>query len=66
MSIISELKGQYVVDAEGKKTGVLLSFEQFQRLIDDLHDLAVIAERRDEEPISMEEMKRRLEEDGLL
>jgi len=28
--------------------------------------LAVVAERREEKPISLEEMKRRLREDGLL
>jgi hypothetical protein len=30
------------------------------KLLEDLHDLAVIAERRDEAPISLEEMQRRL------
>jgi len=34
--------------------------------MEDLHDLAVVAERRSEDPISLEEMKRRLEEDGIL
>ena len=33
---------------------------------EDLHDRAVVAERRDEETISLEEMKRRLRDDGLL
>jgi len=28
--------------------------------MEDLHDLAVVAERRDEQPISLDEMKRRL------
>jgi hypothetical protein len=57
---------QYVVDAKGRKTGVLLSLEQYERLLEDLHDLAVVAERRDEEPISLEELKRRLKKDGLI
>lgn len=39
---------QYVVDAKGRKTAVLLSLEQYERLMEDLHDLAVVAERRDE------------------
>jgi hypothetical protein len=34
--------------------------------MEDLHDLAVVAERRDEEPISIETMKQRLKDDGLL
>jgi PHD/YefM family antitoxin component YafN of YafNO toxin-antitoxin module len=57
---------QYVVDIKGKKTGVILSLKRYQQLMEDLHDLAVVAERRREKPISLEEMKRRLEKDDIL
>ena len=57
---------QYVVDSKGRRTGVLLSLEQYERLLEDLHDLAVVAERRDEDSISLEELKRRLKKDGLI
>lgn len=57
---------QYVVDSKGRRRGVLLSIEQYERLLEDLHDLAVVAERRDEETISLDELKRRLKKDGLL
>lgn len=60
------IEEQFIVDAEGKKTAVILSIKRYEQLMKDLHDLAVITERRDEEPISLEEMKRRLKEDGLL
>jgi len=60
------MREQYVVNAKGKRVGVILSLRRYQRLLEDLHDLAVVAERRDEEPISLEEMKRRLKENGLL
>ena len=53
-------QAQFVVNAQGRKTGVLLSLKQYQKLLEDLHDVAVIAERRDEEPIPLEEMQRRL------
>lgn len=56
----------YVVDSKGRKTGVLLSLKQYERLLEDLHDLAMVAERRDEEPISLDELKKRLKKDGLL
>ena len=55
---------QFVVNAQGKKTGVLLSLKQYQKLLEDLHDLAVIVERHNEEPISLEEMQRRLQHYG--
>jgi PHD/YefM family antitoxin component YafN of YafNO toxin-antitoxin module len=52
---------QFVVDAKGRRRAVLLSLARYEQLIEDLHDLAVIAERRDEEPISLEEPRGRLE-----
>jgi PHD/YefM family antitoxin component YafN of YafNO toxin-antitoxin module len=60
------IQEQFVVDSNGKKTGVILPLKRYQRLMEDLHDLAVVAERRSEAPISLEEMKRRLKKDGVL
>ena len=57
---------RFVVNAQGKKTSVLLALKQYQKLLEDLHDLAVIAERRDEEPISLAEMQRRLQHEGVV
>jgi len=57
---------QYVVDSDGRKMAVLLSLEQYEKLMEDLHDLAVVAERREEKAISLPELKRRLKKDGLL
>jgi PHD/YefM family antitoxin component YafN of YafNO toxin-antitoxin module len=57
---------QYVIDAAARKTGVLLSLEYYERLMEDLHDLAAVAERRDEEPISLDDLKQRLKQDGLI
>ena len=59
-------KDQFVVNSKGEKTGVILPLKKYQKLMEDLHDLAVVAERRDEEPITLKEMKRRLKKDGLL
>jgi PHD/YefM family antitoxin component YafN of YafNO toxin-antitoxin module len=57
---------KFVIDAKGRKTGVVLSLSRYKKLMEDLHDLAVIADRRDEKPISLEEMRRRLKDDGIL
>jgi hypothetical protein len=51
---------QYITDAQGKKLGVILSIQQYQQLMEDLHDLAVVAERHAEEPVELIEMKRRI------
>ncbi len=63
---MNTLQEQYIVDSEGKRTAVILPIEQYERFMEDLHDLAVIAERREEKLISFEEVKRRLKDDGLL
>lgn len=57
---------QYVVDSDGKRKAVILPTEQYEQILEDLHDLAVLAERRGEDSISITEMKQRLEKDGLL
>ena len=57
---------QYVVDPKGRRVSVILPVERYERLMEDLHDLAAVAQRRDEEPISFDEMKRRLKKDGIL
>ena len=63
---MDSLLEQYVVDSKGDRTAVILSIERYEQLLEDLHDLAVVAERREEKPISLEEMKRRLKDHGLL
>ena len=61
---MTSLQDQFVIDAKGKKTGVILSLRRYQKLMEDLHDLAIVAERRFEEPVPLEEMKQRLRKDG--
>jgi hypothetical protein len=50
----------FVIDAKGKKTAVIVPIREYERLLEDLHDLAIVAERRDETPISFGEMTWRL------
>jgi hypothetical protein len=67
MSTRTSLTGeQFIVDAKGRKTAVLLPIKRYQALLEDLHDLAVVAERREEEPIPLEQVEHRLREEGLL
>jgi PHD/YefM family antitoxin component YafN of YafNO toxin-antitoxin module len=63
---MEQAEEQYITDKKGKKQSVILSVERYERLLEDLHDLAVVAERRAETPISLDEMKRRLRKDGII
>jgi PHD/YefM family antitoxin component YafN of YafNO toxin-antitoxin module len=66
MDQIRELQTQYVTDQSGKKTAVILPIEEFEELMEDLADLAVLLERRDEPTISFDEVMAKLKQDGLL
>jgi len=57
---------KYITDEKGKKKEVILPLKEFENLLEDLEDLAVVAERRDEESISHEEVIKRLKKYGLL
>jgi PHD/YefM family antitoxin component YafN of YafNO toxin-antitoxin module len=66
MIALRELQAQYVTDENGKKTAVILPIEEFEELLEDLEDLAVLAERREEPSLSHEELMERLKRDGFL
>lgn len=57
---------QYVVNEKGERTSVIVSLDEYQELLEDLHDLAVIADRREEPTVPFDELKKKLQEDGLL
>ena len=62
----TSLRGRYVIDRKGKRTGVVISLKRYSRLMEDLHDLAGVAERRNEKPVTADDMKKRLHKRGLL
>jgi PHD/YefM family antitoxin component YafN of YafNO toxin-antitoxin module len=51
------IQEQYIVDGNGNKTAVILSIELYQQMLEDIHDLAIVAERRSEPSISLAEIK---------
>ena len=53
-----------LVNTRGKMA--LVPIDEYEELMEDLNDLAVVAERRDEPRVSFTEVKRRLREDGRL
>ncbi len=57
---------QFLTDANGDKVAAVIPIDEYEALLDDLHDLAVVAERRDEPRVSLDEVEQRLKADGLL
>lgn len=63
---MAKIREQYVIDKKGRKTAVIIPVEEYEELLEDIHDLTIIAERRDEPTITFEELKEKLKKDGLL
>jgi hypothetical protein len=61
-----ESQVQYVTNADGEKTAVIVPIAEFEELLEDVEDLAVVAERRDEPTISHDELLAELKRDGLI
>jgi hypothetical protein len=57
---------QYLTDERGERTAVVLPIEEYEKLIEDLEDLAVVAERRDEPVVPHDEFVAELKRDGIL
>lgn len=65
MSDAKQTSPDYITDESGHKKAVVLSVDQYQELLEDLDDLGVIAERRDEATITHEELIEELRDEKL-
>jgi hypothetical protein len=57
---------QYLTNDRGERTAVVLPLPEYEKLMEDLSDLAVIAERREEPTISHEQFVSELKRDGIV
>ena len=57
---------KYITDDRGERTAVVLPISDYEKLLEDLEDLAVVAERRDEPTIPHEQFVSELKGDGLI
>ncbi|MGZ5437997.1 MAG: hypothetical protein ACXWID_04520 [Pyrinomonadaceae bacterium] len=63
---VKNLEIKYVTNEAGDKTEVILPINEFQDLLEEIEDLAAVAERREEPTISHEQLLAELKKDGLL
>ena len=56
---------QFITDEKDNKTSVILPIAEYDELMEDLHDLAKAAERKDEPSIPFDAVVSQLKEDGL-
>lgn len=57
---------QYITDEQGNRVSVVLPVDQYQELLEDLEDLATVAERKDEDTVSHNDVIKVLKADGKL
>jgi PHD/YefM family antitoxin component YafN of YafNO toxin-antitoxin module len=57
---------QFLTDERGQKVAVVIPIGDYEELMEDVADLASVAERRDDERISLADVKKQLIADGLL
>jgi hypothetical protein len=57
---------QYVTDANGERTAVILPLDEYEELLEDLHVIRVAEETKDEPLIPWEEVKAELVSEGKL
>ena len=57
---------QFITNSNGDKTAVILTLDDYQTLLEDLEDLAAIAELKDEDTVPWEQVKKELYDNDLL
>lgn len=57
---------QFVTDQKGMKIAAVVPIKEYEQLVEDLHDIEIVALRRNDERVSFEEVKRKLIADGVL
>jgi len=60
------LRPKFIVDAKGRKKSVVIPFDAYEKLMEDVADLAAAAERRDEPMLSHEQLLKELKDDGII
>ena len=65
-AIAKKLHPKFIKGATGRSDFVILPSQEFEELLDDMEDLACIAERRDEPTVPLAKLKEKLKHDGLL
>jgi hypothetical protein len=57
---------QYVTDANGERTAVILPLDEYEELLEDLHVIRVAEETKDEPRIPWKQVKAELVSEGKL
>ncbi len=60
MNAALQLRPKFIVDAKGRKKAVVIPFDAYEKLMEDVADLAAAAERCEEPTLSHEQLLKEL------
>lgn len=60
------LHPQYITDEAGKRVSVVIPVAEYEALLEDIEDLAAIAERREEPTVSHTDLLESMRRDGIV
>lgn len=63
---LNDLHPEYITDEKGERKSIVLPISEFEEMIEDIEDLAALAERREEPTVSHEDLIAELKKDGLI
>lgn len=66
MNTLRKIEKKFIVDDKGRKSAVIVPIDKYEELLEDIHDLAIVAERRAEQTTSFDALKKKLKRNGLL
>ena len=62
----NKMHPQYITDEQGLKTSIIIPISEYEELMDDIEDLAAVADRRKEPSIPHEAFMEELRNDGVV
>ena len=63
---LEKLTLNYITNQSGDKTAVILPIKEFEELLEDIEDLAIVVERRNEPTTTHKDLLAELKKDGIL
>ena len=60
LHMAKQVKRQFIVDKKGNKVAVIITIHEYEGMLEDLHDLAIIAQRKEDAAISLDDMRKKL------
>ena len=66
MTMPMNINPNYITNDSGEKMSVILSIKEFENILEDIEDLAIVAERKDEETTSHQDFIQELKQDAII